>query len=320
MPPFHLDTDMGVDDGLAVLLADTLLSGAFVMSTVCGNVPLPVATRNAVLFRELLNRSASLKIFAGAGRASDGFTRDAQQIHGEDGLGEATRLFETTLKNISNEPVPSLDDAPPPGKAGVVLAGIGPATNIPRLVDLYGRSTISRIVLMTGVFFDRGNITPVAEFNAYCDPFALRETLALGIPTILVPLDVCRKVQIMRPAMLNFRNVDHSAAASLVAASHMHYMDYYREWEGFDGCFPHDSVAVLAALAPDRFFRLGGSVAVDCTTSGRGRTTFTPTPSSHVEIATGGDLKWARETLGALLGGADRSALRSRLLPATDRA
>lgn len=314
-PLFHLDTDMGVDDGLAFLLADKLLSGRFAISTVFGNVPLPVATRNALLFRELLGRSATLSVVAGADRASDGFARDAEEFHGVDGLGNATRLFETTLEKISGEPVRRLDAAPTPGETDVVLVGIGPATNIPRLIDLYGRSAVRRIVLMSGVFFDEGNITPLAEFNAYCDPFALSETLARGIPTTLVPLDVCRKVQITRPAMQNLELADHSAVASLIATSHMFYMDRYRAWEGIDGCFPHDALALLVALAPDRFFRLRGSVAVDGTDAARGHTVFTPSASSHVEIVTGGHLKWAREIIADLLGGADAGKLLAYLAP-----
>ena len=316
---FHLDTDMGVDDGLALLLADKLLAGGFALSTVFGNVPLPVATRNALLFRELLGRNTTLTVVAGADRASDGFSRDARDIHGEDGLGNATSLVDaTTLRKISSEPVARLRDATPPANAEVVLVGIGPATNIPRLIDWYGRSAVRRIVLMSGVFFDEGNITPTAEFNAHNDPAALNETLARGIPTTLVPLDVCRKVQITRAAMRSLEKVDHSPVARLVVASHMLYMDHYRAWEGIDGCYPHDALALLVALAPDRFYRLRGTVAVDGSDARRGTMTFTPSASSHVEIVTGGDLKWAREMLADLLDGADARKLHARLAPTAD--
>lgn len=302
MTLYHIDTDMGVDDGLALVLADKLFSGSFALSTVFGNVPVTVATRNAMLFRELLYRTATLTVFAGADRALDGFSRDARHIHGEDGLGGATRWLDARLlQKISSQTVVRLGDAPPPKGAPVILIGIGPATNIPRLVSWYGHSAVSRIILMSGVFFDLGNIIPAAEFNAHCDPFALRETLDLGIPTTLVPLDVCRKVQLSRLAMEAFKEADKSPLANLVATSHMHYMDFYREWEGLDGCFPHDSLAVLAALAPDRFFRLRGRVMVECTPPERGRTTFMPAASSHIEVVTGGELKWAREVLADLL-------------------
>jgi inosine-uridine nucleoside N-ribohydrolase len=302
MTLYHIDTDMGVDDGLALILADKLFSRSLAVSTVFGNVPVSVATRNALLFRELLGRNDTLPIFEGADRAVDGFFCDARHIHGEDGLGGAThRLDALLLKEVSRQTVVSLEDAKPPGGGSVVLIGIGPATNIPRLVSWYGRSAVSRIVLMSGAFFDVGNITPVAEFNAHCDPIALQATLELGVPTILVPLDVCRKVQLSRAAMNAFKDAGHSPISDLVASAHMHYMDFYREWEGIDGCFPHDSLAVLAALAPEEFFKLRGSIMIDVTLEGRGHTTFTTAPFSNVEIVTGGNLKRVREILACLL-------------------
>jgi purine nucleosidase len=305
MTLYHLDTDMGVDDGLALVLAHKLFPGQFAVSTVFGNVPVSVATRNAMLFRELLDQTAMLPVFVGADRASDGFARDARHIHGEDGLGGATHsLGFHLLESISNQDVPRLDDASPPKGSPVVLIGIGPATNIPRLVSWYGRSAISRIVLMSGTFFDFGNITPAAEFNAYCDPFALRETLNLAIPTTLVPLDVCRKVQLTRGEMTAFKETDKSPLTDLLVKSHLHYMDAYREWEGLDGCFPHDSIAVLAALKHSLLFTLRGQVSVECTPAERGRTTFKADASSHVEVVTGGELKWFREILASFLTGA----------------
>lgn len=295
---------MGVDDGLAFALAQKMLSGPIAVSTVFGNVPVPIATRNALLFRELLGRTTSLPVYAGADRASDNFICDARHIHGEDGLGGATRLLRAALlEKASAAAVMPLGDSAPPTTKSITLIGIGPATNIPRLVSWYGRSAVARIVLMSGVFFDIGNISPAAEFNARCDPHALRQTLDLGVPTTLIPLDVCRKVQISRSAMERFRETDDSPLTELLADSHMHYMDFYRSWEGIDGCYPHDTIAVLAALEPRKFFHLRGEVTVDCAGSDRGRTTFKATASSHVEIVTGGELKWAREILATFLKG-----------------
>jgi len=304
MTKYHLDTDMGVDDGLALALANELLPELSTLSTVFGNIPATVATRNALLFRELLGRTNTLALFEGANCASDGYYTDARHIHGEDGLGDATSSLDTKfLQKLTNMSVCKLTDAPPPKNGQVTLIGIGPATNIPKLVSWYGRSAVERIVLMSGTFFDVGNIVPYAEFNAHCDPFALQATLALGIPTTLVPLDVCRKVQLSRDAMIAFEEVEKTPLASLIVSSHMAYMNFYLEWEGIDGCFPHDSLAVLAALEPKQFFSLRGRVTVDLTPFARGKTTVELDQSSHVEIITGGKLKWAREALARRLRG-----------------
>jgi inosine-uridine nucleoside N-ribohydrolase len=295
MTHLHIDTDMGVDDGLALLYADRL-GDLHALSTVFGNVPVDRATRNAQIFRDLLGRQQTLTIHEGADRASDGFRADAHHAHGDDGLGGATKLLEPVLvARAAQSPVQPFDGAVPNLPGPVTLIGIGPATNIPRLAAAYGRA-LERIVLMAGAFYDVGNITPTAEFNAYCDPSALQATLALGVPVTLVPLDVCRKLQLSRATVRAYETVEDSALMRLIVGAHMPYMDFYREAEGIDGCFPHDALAVLVALAPARFFHVRGRVTVDCSPTSRGRTTVAPGPS-HVDIVTGGALKWARELL-----------------------
>ncbi len=295
---------MGVDDALALVLAAKLFADSLAVSTVWGNVPVSVATRNALLFRELLQRPRTLPIFTGADRALDGFSRETPLTHGEDGLGDATQSLELgLLEKISSQNPARLGDTPPPQGTPVTLIGIGPATNIPRIVAWYGHSAVARIVLMSGVFFDFGNANPAAEFNAHCDPLALRQTLDLGIPTTLVTLDVCRKVQFSRTALEALKNLDRSPLANLIANSHLRYIDAYREWEHLDGCYPHDALAVLAAFAPERFFKLRGEVTIACSPPARGQTTFKPIASSHIEIVTGCELKWVREFLAQFLDG-----------------
>jgi inosine-uridine nucleoside N-ribohydrolase len=300
MARYHIDTDMGVDDGLALVFASRLLGHRLTaVSTVFGNVSVEIATRNARIFRHLLRLDKPFPIFAGAGSASDGFVRHAVDVHGDDGLGEATHVLdldsalsaEDSGRGIANMPADS-DHA-----EKVVLIALGPATNIPRLVEHYGVRNIERIVLMSGVFFDIGNVTPCSEFNAYCDPHALRSTLLLGVPVTFVPLDVCRKVQLSRQTVSSYRQQEPSELAQLVVESHMKYMNFYREFEGIDGCFPHDTIAVLAAIEPDWFFRIVAAVTVEVSPPVRGKTSLQFDPASHVAVVTGGTLKKVRDLL-----------------------
>jgi inosine-uridine nucleoside N-ribohydrolase len=295
---YHIDTDMGVDDGLALLVAERMLPRIHSLSTVYGNVPLATATRNALVFRNLFGAAASWPVFKGADRSSDGFQFYARNVHGEDGLGGAIDSLEPALLNrVSHTPVDEIERlVPPTDGERMIIIGLGPATNIPRLVSRFGRKSVKEIVLMTGSFFDRGNITEAAEFNAYCDPAALRATLDLGIPLTLVPLDVCRKVQLLRPTVQAYASSDESAVMRLVIASHMPYMDFYQDSEHIDGCFPHDTVAVLVALAPEHFFHVSGSVQVELETRRRGETRLVP-GKSYIRVVTGGNLAWVREIL-----------------------
>jgi purine nucleosidase len=293
---WHIDTDMGVDDALALAVSHTLpdvrITG---VSTVFGNVSRDQASRNAGLLLRLLYGDAPPLLIAGADRARDGSTRDATSVHGVDGLGGATAALPPGL--LQGPTPPGLDRLSPAPRQ-VTLLAIGPATNLPDLVRRLGH--VERIVIMAGAFFDTGNMTADAEFNALCDPEALAETLALGVPTLLVPLDVCRKVQLARATAQAWRSAAPSPAADLLATSHMHYMDHYASWEGIDGCFPHDTIAALVARWPHAFFRLRGQVTVEMAGVGRGRTRLMEDPSSPVEVVTGGSLKWVRDGLPTL--------------------
>jgi inosine-uridine nucleoside N-ribohydrolase len=139
-----------------------------------------------------------------------------------------------------------------------------------------------------------------AEFNAYCDPEALQSTLALGVPVAMVPLDVCRKVLLCRSVVNSYKSISQTKLMQLIVTSHLRYIDHCNRNEGIDGCFPYDALAVLAATDLHGFHRLRGRVHVDCSKARRGETTFSPDPSSHIEILTGGRLKWAREKLRSL--------------------
>jgi inosine-uridine nucleoside N-ribohydrolase len=298
MTRYHIDTDMGVDDGLALVFASRLLGHRLIaVSTVFGNVGVDIATQNARIFRRLLKLEHPFPIFVGASSASDGFVKHAFEVHGDDGLGGATHIL--GLDSSDRNPVRGIDSMPAIADNAdkIVLIGLGPATNIPRLVKHYGTGNIERIVLMSGVFLDVGNITLCSEFNAYCDPDALRTTILLGVPVTIVPLDVCRKVQLSRQTVSSYCEQDPSELARLVVESHMKYMNFYREFEGIDGCFPHDTIAVLAAIEPDWFFRIAASVAVEISEPLRGKTSLQSDPASHVSVVTGGTLKNVRDLL-----------------------
>jgi inosine-uridine nucleoside N-ribohydrolase len=82
----------------------------------------------------------------------------------------------------------------------------------------------------------------------------------------------------------------------LVIASHMSYMNFYQATEHIDGCFPHDAIAVLVGLDPERFFHVTGSIKVEADTVHRGQTRI-ELGKSHIRVVTGGNLAWVRDIL-----------------------
>src|SRR5215510_11337853 len=81
-----IDTDPGQDDAVAILLAlaspEVELLG---ITTVAGNVPLALTSRNARMICELAGRR-DIKVFAGADGPLERKLVTAEYIHGKTGL------------------------------------------------------------------------------------------------------------------------------------------------------------------------------------------------------------------------------------------
>lgn len=301
-PRILIDSDGGADDMLALLMASRLCPQRIAgVSAVFGNVPVEQAARNIAYTLTLGGLVPLPPVGLGAASAADGFRRFALDVHGEDGLGRARKVqpAEPHFEALTLEAYAKAVLARQPPDTQFEILAIGPATNVPQLVELIGPSRISRIVIMAGVLLDRGNITEHAEFNAYNDPQALADVIASSIPVTLVPLDVCRKVILTRRSIAGFYTTTLNEYLRPLQAALDDYADGYEKWEGIDGCFPHDSIALLTLLYPSRFSFLDARVKIYISGDYRGDTTLSCESSAPpVKIVFGGDLKWVRETIG----------------------
>ena len=91
--PVILDTDPGVDDALAILLA--LRSpelDVVAITTVCGNVAVERATANLFKILSLAKPAHEMLIGQGASHPLKEDLETATHVHGPDGLGELDRF------------------------------------------------------------------------------------------------------------------------------------------------------------------------------------------------------------------------------------
>lgn len=189
-----IDTDPGLDDAVALLLTfaspELELIG---ISTVAGNAPVELTTRNALQVCELAGRT-EIPVRAGCARPLLRPLETAPTVHGEDGL--------------ANVPLPKPVTTARPGHSvdwlietilaepGLTLCTLGPMTNLavalikePRIADRLGP-----VVSMAGSFFAGGNSAPGVEFNCQVDPHAAHVVLSAGLDLTLVPLDLTHQV------------------------------------------------------------------------------------------------------------------------------
>jgi inosine-uridine nucleoside N-ribohydrolase len=182
----HIDTDPGLDDLLALALA--LASPELRVSavtTVAGNASIDAVTENAARFLTLAG--AEIPIGRGAPRPLRLPRVGAERIHGPDGRGGLPLPARVDRPQASAAEVlrGSLCDA---GVAQVVA--LGPLTNLAELW-LEAPDLLAGVeVVWMGGALERGNVTPLAEFNAYADPHALARLLESDVALRIVGLDV----------------------------------------------------------------------------------------------------------------------------------
>jgi purine nucleosidase len=188
-----IDCDPGQDDAIAILLALGAHEALDVraITTVSGNVPVEITQRNACIVRDWAGKTATLPVYAGCSRplAREPFT--AADVHGESGL-EGLELHEPLAPVAGQHAVDwlveMLSAAVP---ASVTICAIGPLTNIATALLQAPQicASVREIVLMGGAYFQRGNATPVAEFNLYVDPDAAEIVFSSDVPIVVLPRD-----------------------------------------------------------------------------------------------------------------------------------
>ena len=250
-----IDTDPGQDDAVAILLAlaspDEL--DVVAITTVAGNVPLPLTTRNALMMCELAGRT-DLPVYAGSERPMVRDLVTAEYVHGATGI-DGAGLPEPTMEVRDGHAVDAIADMVMAAEAGeITICPLGPLTNIGQALDREPRlaDRIGEIVLMGGGFFEGGNTTPAAEFNIYVDPHAADIVFRSGIPITMMPLDVTHK------ALTSPERLALFAAITSPAGKAVHGMlDFFERFDiekyGTEGGPLHDPCVIAYLLNPDLF-------------------------------------------------------------------
>ncbi len=170
--PLLIDTDPGVDDALALLMAFNDPAHEVVGLTIAaGNVGLAHTVRNALKLCEVAG--VEVPVFAGAAAPLLHPAPDAGYVHGQDGFGDIGYPPPARQAQIEHAALAILRLSH--AHAGrLLLVALGPLTNIALALKLDPTlpQRVARLVVMGGAVTGHGNITPAAEFNFYFDPEA----------------------------------------------------------------------------------------------------------------------------------------------------
>jgi inosine-uridine nucleoside N-ribohydrolase len=269
-PKVVLDCDPGHDDALAIAVAGrhTELLG---ITTVAGNVSLPLTTRNALAVVAVLGLDVG--VHAGSPRPLVAEGRTAEFIHGASGL-DGPELPATLPEPASRDAVGFIVDTVRARPGEVWLVATGPLTNVALALrtapDL--AEGVAGIALMGGGV-PWGNVTPAAEFNVLVDPEAADVVFRSGARIVMAGLNVTHQWMIGPPVVERLRR--HGGRVSGFCADLLTFYGaaYARAFSGVAAGPLHDPVAVLALTHPDLFESTPHHVVIELTgTHTRGMT------------------------------------------------
>lgn len=297
-----VDVDPGIDDALALcmLLFDPDWE-VVAVTAVGGNVPPNIATRNVQALLAYLDPPRIPRLGA-ASPPDHNLPVEGRYTTPVDDLRDA----ELPVAELRT-PHPSeklLTDEVRAAPHAITVLALGPLTNIARAIqrDPEFSDLVHRIIIAGGTVQVPGNITPAAEFNIFCDPFAARIVLSSRAAKTLIPLDVTNRVSLSL-AFLNELPAEVTKVGALLRKILPAKFRAYRQQLGFETIHLHDTLTYLAASCPDllRYEEL----AADVETIGeitRGATVFDRRPvpawrANKVEVAMGIDAAGIREEL-----------------------
>ncbi len=177
--PLLIDTDPGIDDALALLMAfDDPAHDVVGLTVAAGNVGLAHTVANALKLCEVAGRE-DVPVFPGCAAPLLHPAPDAAAVHGRDGFGDAGHAPAAGAAADEHAALAILRLSHV--HAGrLLLVALGPLTNLALALALDPTlpQRVARLVVMGGAVTARGNITPAAEFNIHFDPEAARIVFA----------------------------------------------------------------------------------------------------------------------------------------------
>lgn len=246
--PVIIDTDPGVDDFLALMLAKS--SDKLDIRGVCavgGNQVLEKTAKNALEIAELIGLDAP--VAKGAAKALNMPMQNAGEVHGDSGVGnvklpKATRDFDKRYAwDLMYDEAKKLN-----GQLEIIA--VGPLTNVAIALLKYPdiHQYINRIVLMGGSA-TTGNRMPYSEFNIWGDSMAADIVFKSGIDIVMVGLNATHQTMLMREDIDELKAIPSKYSDEIGTLLDGMY-EVYRGF-GHKGAVVHDALAVSYVINED---------------------------------------------------------------------
>ena len=253
--PVIIDTDIGVDDAYALMLAfSSPMLRILGVTTSYGNVSVENSTLNALKILELLDERVRVA------RGEEGPLFGKRRIysssrgsfmHGKDGLGNRGYMLPTPVHiEVDQDAVSYMASLIDASDVKVTLVALGPLTNIAAFILAYPelRSKIDGIAMMGGSAYG-GNTLPAGEANVVADPEAAQIVLRSGVRVVMCGLECTERAYLLKDDLEMFRLVGGSVGRFYYDMTR-DYMNATEKMTGAKRAVIHDSVPVAWLINP----------------------------------------------------------------------
>lgn len=254
--PVIIDCDPGIDDTMMLTLAYARPELDIKLITVeAGNLTIDKTTYNTLSFLTYIQKE--VEVAKGIEQPMFRKQEVAEDIHGEGGLGNV-KWADPVLQASDRTAIQAMYDILMNAEEPITIVATGPLTNVAALLFAHPevKPFIKQISWMGGAAVG-GNMSTVAEFNAYVDPHAVELVFRSGVPIIMSGLDVTHKAYITRDEMTRLRNLGTPFAEKV--ADMMNFYTFTQSQTPFnppgfeEQIRVHDVCAVACLVEPELF-------------------------------------------------------------------
>ena len=242
-----IDTDPGVDDALAILMAHRH-ADVLGLSVAAGNVGLHHTVANALKLVDTIG--VATPVFAGCATPLVRAAEDAAFVHGLDGFGDTA--YVPSARRAEREHAAQAILRLSHEYAGqLVFVAMAPLTNLALALRLDPGlpQRVARLVIMGGAVTGRGNTSASAEFNVGFDPEAAHIVFSAWPRIELIDWELVTRHGIAFDVVERWLAADNPRAQFFAAISRK-----TRAWtrtRGRPKLLVADALAIAVALQPD---------------------------------------------------------------------
>ena len=284
---YIIDTDPGIDDAIAILMAFKNKLNIIGFTLASGNVPLDKSINNLMVIEDFME--SNIPIYVG-GIINESNPETAEYAHGKGGLGYAAfpinkhrQVEKMTAEDYIIKASKKYDD--------LTLVCLGPLTNLATAItkDPMLPKRLKKIVVMSATY-NPDSEEIYKEFNIRVDPKAAAIVYSAPFEEIkAITHEVGMKSFIEKEYVQNLRNSE-DLISRLVSNISEKYLDFSLEHHGIEGLETPDPTTIASVIDPSIVKFEPFDIKIATKGPKKGECYATPNPNSHIFLSTDFDL------------------------------